>query len=121
MNCHCALNSTNKARNIVKIQPNGDIELKLTRMGGEDEVGPDRILECDDLTTWDRDGKVKLRVGKVPKGEFDPEPTSVVTYFERTVKRYPKKEALGVKREGKWIKWNYQEYHRYLINDFYKF
>ncbi len=75
--------------------------------------GPDRILEADNLTTTDRYGCVKLRI--IEDDSFKYDAVSIPTYFERWANKGPKKTALAVKREGEWVKWTYEEYRRDVL------
>jgi len=76
--------------------------------------GPDRIIPAESWTTSERDGAVKLRLEQGEKVYF--EPVSVPTYFKRIVDANGSRAALGVKRDGKWVKWNYAEYMRDVRN-----
>ncbi len=84
--------------------------MELREITMSDEVGPDRVIPCENLTTWERDGSVRLRLEE--DSEFNPAPVSVPTYFKRIVDKNGRREAMAVKRDGKWIKWNYGEYYK---------
>lgn len=72
--------------------------------------GPDLLVEAGDLWTTQRDAAVKLRTET--EGPLSETPVSVVTVFQRTVKRFPKHAALCQKVDGQWKNWTYDEYYR---------
>jgi len=62
------------------------------------------------LTTSLADGFVKLRdsdesLSSVP-------PLSVPSLLRRAKEQSPEVLALAVKREGQWVKWNYDQYYK---------
>ena len=73
------------------------------------EIGPDRIIPSDSLTTTRPEGSVKLR-------EHDPQdlenmpPISVISMMKKTVDKHGDEIALRVKREDVWLEWTYQQY-----------
>ncbi len=75
------------------------------------DVGPDRIIPCDNLTTWERGGCVRLRVDE-SEGAFRSDPVSVPTFFRRTAEKHPRHTAMAVKRGGQWVKWTYEQYYK---------
>ena len=79
-------------------------------MSDEQQLGPDRVLQADGLTTSSPDGKVKLR-DEDPKGLNEVPPVSVPTLLRESAKRSPEAIALGVKRDDKWITWTYKKYY----------
>lgn len=62
-------------------------------------------------STWTTkaDDGVKLRMGS--SGATSRVPRTVVQILERAVRVAPNRVALSVKRNGEWVKWNYQEYY----------
>ncbi|XP_055353740.1 long-chain-fatty-acid--CoA ligase ACSBG2-like isoform X2 [Paramacrobiotus metropolitanus] len=72
--------------------------------------GPDELAPADSLWTTAPDGAVRLRSGDDPSTTGIPA-ESVVTWFNKTVDRDPSKEALKIKRDGKWLTWTYLQYY----------
>ncbi len=70
-------------------------------------VGPDRIIPCNNYTTVDADGCVKLRID--PKDNL--EPIAFPTHIKKCCQEGGDRVALAVKREGKWVKWTYNQYY----------
>ncbi|XP_021368611.1 long-chain-fatty-acid--CoA ligase ACSBG2-like [Mizuhopecten yessoensis] len=70
----------------------------------------DTPVPATKLWTTDRSEPVKLRMG-TGKGPDTFPPITVPTAFERTVQKMPNQPALGVKRDGQWKKWTYQQYY----------
>lgn len=71
--------------------------------------GPDTVLETDQIMTWSRDEAVKLRMQ--PNGPLSTRPLSIPTVFSDTVKKLPNHVALIQKKDGKELRWTYQQYH----------
>lgn len=78
-------------------------------VNGFAEDGPDRLLPASGLTATLPDGCVDLRdmssASSVP-------PISVPTLLKDAAENCPESVALGVKRNGEWIKWNYAQYYK---------
>ena len=74
------------------------------------EVGPDRILPTENLTTIHKDGCVKIR--KTSEWPGNREVVSIPTIFKKKCLSAGNSIALGVKRDGKWVKWTYLDYLR---------
>ena len=75
--------------------------------------GPDQLIGDEDaleLTTTRPDGAVRLRKYEEDCSDKYP-PVSVPTMLKNTAQRYPSNTAMAVKRNGEWIKWNYEEYY----------
>lgn len=70
--------------------------------------GPDYVLPTNDTMTWVPNGAVKLRIAS--EGVASQAPLSVVTFFKRTVDRFPTRVGLVVKRRGEWVRWTYAKY-----------
>jgi len=70
--------------------------------------GPDRVLPADSFTSTRPEVPVKLRGGNHPSAEWAPK--SVWKMLQETVVRAPDQIALTVKRDGRWVSWNYVEY-----------
>ena len=80
-------------------------------MAANDKEGPDRVLEdSEGLTTWSPDGHVKLRDCR-SNGLNQVPPVSVPTLLKRSAQSAPDSVALGVKRDGNWIRWTYKQYY----------
>jgi hypothetical protein len=76
--------------------------------------GPDQIVTSDTDVTTSADGYVKLRLG--PKD--DPSglpPISVPSLLMKAAREAPDIPALTIKRDGKWVKWTYKEYHQGIL------
>merc|ERR1712226_844530 len=67
----------------------------------------DVVLPTDNLTTWQRDQPVKVRMGE---GHLADTPISIPTAFSNVVKKLSHQTALAVKRGGQWKKWSYAQY-----------
>ena len=79
--------------------------------------GPDQLIGdelASGLTTTRPDGAVRLRKYEQDSSEkfF---PLSVPTMLKNTYQKYPTNTAMAVKRNGKWITWNYEEYYEQSI------
>ena len=72
--------------------------------------GPDRVLPCDNWSTSDIDGYVRLRTKK--EWPANREPMSLPTFFKKQCESGGQQTALNVKRDGVWIKWSYNDYYR---------
>lgn len=70
--------------------------------------GPDKVIETDQLMTWDRDDAVKIHMQE--SGPLSSAAVSVPTLFNDTVKKLPNHVALVQKINGETKKWTYQEY-----------
>lgn len=79
----------------------------------EIEKGPDRILPTDNLTTWDKDGCVKIR--KTKEWPANRDSISLPTLVKKQCESAGTQTALAVKREGQWVKWNYNEYYNAIV------
>jgi len=74
------------------------------------EIGPDRIIPTEDLTTTAKDGCVKIR--KTNEWPANRETISIPTIFKKSCISAGNITALGVKRGGKWVTWSYLDYLR---------
>merc|ERR1719350_1796223 len=74
------------------------------------EIGPDRIIPTEDLTTTAKDGCVQIR--KTNEWPANRETISIPTVFKKSCVSAGNITALGVKREGKWVTWSYLDYLR---------
>lgn len=72
--------------------------------------GPDEIIEADSVVTWHRNEAVKLRMQS--SGPLSEKPISLPTLLLNASRNYADKTALAVKRNGDWVKWNYQDYYK---------
>ena len=73
--------------------------------------GPDRIIPCDNYTTWDQDGAVHIR--KTSDWPANMEPVSLVTMFDKTCQSAG--AGLTVykyKEDGKYVSVSYADYHK---------
>ena len=73
------------------------------------EIGPDRIIPSDCLTTTRPEGSVKLR-DHDPQDLENMPPISVISMMKKTVEKHGDAIALRVKREDVWLEWTYQQY-----------
>lgn len=82
---------------------------------GEGDTGAGKTKDVEDvfaateLWTTDIDGRVRLRLESM--GPASVKPTTIMTVLKNTVQKLPNGIALGVKRDGQWKKWTYQQYH----------
>ena len=74
------------------------------------EIGPDRIIPTEDLTTTAKDGCVRIRKTSEWPGNRDT--VSIPTIFNKKCLSAGNSTALGIKRDGKWVKWTYLDYLR---------
>ncbi|CAL8126075.1 unnamed protein product [Orchesella dallaii] len=111
-----SLHSSSAIDNSNIITPrNEEPSLEWQRTGKEYTEGPDQILPSTAIYTWHRDGAV--RISTLGHGELAKKtPISVPTMFRNSVEKKPGRAALAVKRNGKWIKWTYEEYYRDVRN-----
>ena len=69
--------------------------------------GPDQIFDASCFVTSDIDGKVKLRLDE-STAEYPP--MSLPSMLREAAEKSPNQVALGVKRDGDWVKWTYSDY-----------
>ena len=69
--------------------------------------GPDQIFEATSYVTSDIEGAVKLRL---ENDTADFLPMSLPTMLIDAAEKSPNTTALGVKRDGSWVKWTYSDY-----------
>ena len=69
--------------------------------------GPDQIFDASSYVTSDIEGKVKLRLDE-STAEYPP--MSLPSMLIDAAEKSPNQTALGVKRDGDWVKWTYAEY-----------
>ena len=72
------------------------------------DVGPDRIIETNEIRTWEREGAVRLRL----QSSDDIKPESIPTFVKNRCTKAGNRTALCVKKDGQWQKWSYNEYYR---------
>lgn len=72
--------------------------------------GPDQIIDSDDLSTWKRDGSIKIRTEK--SGRAAAEPYSIITFVKKNCQLGGNRAAMMVKRDGKWIQWTYNQLYK---------
>ena len=77
------------------------------------ERGPDRILPTEELTTFKKDGCVKLRKTNEWPGNRDI--ISLPSLVKKQCESAGKLTAMAVKRGEKWIKWSYSEYYQDIL------
>lgn len=66
-------------------------------------VGPDQIVESQNICTTDPNGSVLLKIPKTGKAIETSDPISVPGLLTRTAKQFPNTPALAVKDpNGKW-------------------
>ena len=70
--------------------------------------GPDQIFESSSYTTSDIEGTVKLRQEEDTTADLAP--MSLPSMLIDAAEKSPNQVALGVKRDGSWIKWTYSDY-----------
>lgn len=103
----------------IESQPNGHVQLNGERhiltgsptIKYNGEVTPPLLdlAPSDDFLTTKVDGSVRIRIGS-GKSESRT-PLTVPQFFEKTVQSSRKKIALGVKRDGQWKTWTYEQYY----------
>ena len=73
--------------------------------------GPDQILDShgESSITTKADGCVKLDIIK-DHNLAGMDPVSVPGFLIKAAQEAPDVTALAVKRDDKWVKWNYKEY-----------
>jgi len=81
---------------------------RASKEGPRERLGPDRVLPANSLTTSWPDGAVQIRTFDHPSSDFPSK--SVWTMIQETRERVPQRTALGVKRDGVWVKWTFEEY-----------
>jgi len=69
--------------------------------------GPDQIFDASAYVTSDINGKVKLRLDE-NTNEYPP--MSLPSMLTKAAEESPDQIALGVKRDGDWVKWTYSDY-----------
>ena len=69
--------------------------------------GPDQIFDASSYVTSDINGKVKLRLDE-NTNEYPP--MSLPSMLTKAAEESPDQIALGVKRDGDWVKWTYSDY-----------
>ena len=69
--------------------------------------GPDQIFDASSYVTSDINGKVKLRLDE-NASEYPP--MSLPSMLTKAAEESPDQIALGVKRDGDWVKWTYSDY-----------
>ena len=77
--------------------------------------GPDQLIGDElatKLTTTQPDGIVQLRRYEQDGFEKQYPPLSVPTMLKSAAETCPKNTAMAVKRNGSWMKWNYEEYYK---------
>ncbi|KAI0214317.1 hypothetical protein LSAT2_000559 [Lamellibrachia satsuma] len=72
--------------------------------------GPDEIVPAESVMTWHRSEAVKLRMQST--GHLSEKPISLPTLLLNASRKYADKTALAVKRNGDWVKWNYEDYYK---------
>lgn len=72
----------------------------------------DELLPADKLWTADGTEAVKLRLEA--SGPLSEKPITVMTALRQTVEKAPNHPAIAAKRDGKWVKWTYQEYYNLI-------
>ena len=72
-------------------------------------TGPDRIIKTDDLSTWDRDGAVRLRIRKEDAPGTDP--LSIISFVKKNCQLGGNSPAMMVKRDGQWVQWTYTQFY----------
>ncbi len=74
------------------------------------DIGPDKIIPTEDLMTWVPDGAVKIR--KTKEWPANRDTMSLPTLVKKQCESGGSQTAIGVKRDGKWIKWSFTNYYR---------
>ena len=69
--------------------------------------GPDQIFEASSYVSSDISGVVRLRLDD---NTDDIAPMSVPSMLIDAAAKSPNQIALGVKRDGDWVKWTYSDY-----------
>ncbi len=64
------------------------------------------------LTTFLPDGAVRLRDSSGQGSLTTVPPLSVPSLLRQAAERNPDGLALAVKRDGEWMKWNYEQYNK---------
>jgi len=79
---------------------------------GEYRNGPDQIIPCNNLITWDPTGAVKIRMEN--SGMGNEEPVSIPTMLKRNANEVPNEAAMKAKdpETGKESVWSWSAYHQ---------
>jgi len=73
--------------------------------------GPDRIVDTNNIVTWDNDGYTKIQMKKEYPANI--EAKSLVTLVKEQCQEAGDSQiAFQVKRGGKWIKWSFADYYK---------
>jgi long-chain-fatty-acid--CoA ligase ACSBG len=73
--------------------------------------GPDRIVDTNNIVTWDNDGYTKIQMRKEYPANI--EAKSLVTLVKEQCQEAGDSQiAFQVKRGGKWIKWSFADYYK---------
>ena len=64
---------------------------------------------------WTTDIKVELPVFLTESGLGNLPPMTVMQVFEETVKHSSKEEALFVEKDGAWISWTWNHFHKEVL------
>ena len=73
----------------------------------EVNLGPDQVFKSSSYVTSNIEGTVKLRQ---EEDTSDLPPMSLPSMLMDAVEKSPTQVALGVKRDGSWVKWTYSDY-----------
>lgn len=76
------------------------------------EYGPDRIIQTNNICSWDADGAVKIRMSDIDNADGDTKPVSTVTMFDEVCARGGDHLYMKVFRDEKWVEWSYKDVHR---------
>ncbi|XP_033730487.1 long-chain-fatty-acid--CoA ligase ACSBG2-like, partial [Pecten maximus] len=71
--------------------------------------GIDDLLPATAKFTTRREDAIQLRMDDTGPGAM--KPLTVPTVFKNTADKAPNATALGVKRDGAWVKWTYKQYY----------
>ncbi|XP_021368675.1 long-chain-fatty-acid--CoA ligase ACSBG2-like isoform X2 [Mizuhopecten yessoensis] len=94
----------------VKVKVNGASNGGITVNGSTlKRSSIDDLLPATAQYTTSREDAVKLRMDDTGPGVM--KPLTVHTVFKNTVDKAPNTIALGVKRDGAWVKWTYKQYY----------
>ncbi|XP_060075848.1 long-chain-fatty-acid--CoA ligase ACSBG2-like [Ylistrum balloti] len=94
----------------IEVKANGSSNGKITVNGSAPKRSSiDDLMPATSQFTTQRDDAVKLRMDETGPGAMKPQ--TVPSVFKGTVDKAPNATALGVKRDGVWVRWTYKQYY----------
>lgn len=101
-------------QNGVSASLTGSPTIKLNGVAGSNMSDfPVELAPAEDYHTSKANGSVRIRVGNTTN--TNQTPLTVPQFLDRTVQSARNKIALGVKRNGHWQTWTYEQYYNDII------